>query len=80
MLCDGNAEVQHILHKCFIMWAIIQYLASNRVLKMDSGVLAKIDSSTEARVFVRGSDSPLQCIFVYLQVMLPCYWVQSSLS
>ena len=36
MLCDGNAEMQHILHKHFITWAIIQYVASNRVLKMDS--------------------------------------------
>ena len=36
MLCDGNAEIQHILHKRFIMWAIIQYLASNRLAKRAS--------------------------------------------
>ena len=51
MLCDGNAEMQHILHKRFITWAIIpgeeiEYIKWTRVL-------AKIDSSTEARVLVR---------------------------
>ena len=38
--------------KHFITWAIIQYLASNRVFKW-TRVLAKIDLSIEARVPVR---------------------------
>ena len=47
-----NAEIKLILYKRFIMWVIIQYFVSNRVVKMDSEVLAKTDSSVEARVTV----------------------------
>ena len=43
----------HILHKRFITWAIIQYLASNRGFKMDS-------STSKDRLVYRGWSTHLQ--------------------
>ena len=46
----------HILHKRFITWAIIQYLASNRGFKMDS-------STSKDRLVYRGSSTHSQPYF-----------------
>ena len=50
ILCDGNGEMWHILHKRFITWAIIQYLVSNWGFKMDS-------STSKDRTVYRGSST-----------------------
>ena len=59
--------MQHILHKRFITWAIIQYLASNRVLKMDS-------STRQDRLVHRGSSILVRSPKINLHKILPIFY------
>ena len=57
--------MQHILHKHFILRVIIQYAASNRVVKMDSSPIT--DSFIEARETVHSPNEKRIILIKLLQ-------------